>query len=91
MKFLLIIFIGLLIALGCIFTDVNEDDMTFDLIYAKNTARLVSQERKAWHFENKMIEDDMGWIWETNKDIDCDEIILITVDGNRVVSWRKLN
>ena len=88
---ILIFIAGLLLGLSVIFMDMKEDKISFNLVYTKDTpavvARLGVEERKAWHYEENLIEDDEGWIWEINKDLGVNEIITISVEGNRVVDY----
>lgn len=93
MKNKILIFIaGLLLGLSVIFMDIKEDKISFNLVYTKDAsaivARLGVEERKAWRYEENLIEDDKGWIWESNLNLESNEIIYITVEGDRVIDYR---
>ena len=89
---ILIFIAGLLLGLSVIFIDIKEDEINFDLIYVRDsvavTARLGKEERKAWSYQDNLIIDDRGWIWESNLNLESNEIITIVVDGDRVVDYR---
>lgn len=89
---ILIFIAGLLLGLSVIFIDIKEE-INFDLIYVRDsvavTARLGKEERKAWSYQDNLIIDDRGWIWESNLNLKPEEIITIVVDGDKVIDYRK--
>ena len=92
MKNKILIFIaGLLLGFSVIFIDIKEDEINFDLIYVRGsvavTARLGKEERKAWSYQDNLIIDDRGWIWESNLNLEPEEIITIVVDRDRVIDF----
>ena len=90
---ILIFIAGLLLGLSVIFIDIKEDKVNFDLIYVRDsvavTARLGKEERKAWSYQDNLIIDDRGWIWESNLNLKPEEIIYITVEEDRVIDYEK--
>ena len=88
---ILIFIVGLLLGFSVIFMDMKEDKVNFDLIYVRNsiavTARLGKEERKAWSYQDNLIIDDRGWIWESNLNLKPEEVITIIVDGNKVIDF----
>lgn len=89
---ILIFIAGLLLGLSIIFIDIKEE-VNFDLIYVRDSvavvARLGREERKAWSYQDNLIIDDRGWIWESNLNLKPEEVITIIVDGDEVVDYRK--
>ena len=94
MKNKILIFIaGLLLGLSVIFIDIKKDEVNFDLIYVRDSvavaARLGKEERKAWSYQDDLIFDVRGWIWESNLNLKPEEIITIVVDGDKVIDYRE--
>ena len=71
---------------------INEK-LDFNLVYTRDITPILArngvEERQAWHYDSGLIEDDRGWIWEINKDLAVDEIIIIYVDGDKVVDYSQ--
>lgn len=89
---ILIIIAIIYVTIMVIINDIRLDnDVNFDLIYVRDSvavvARLGKEERKAWSYQDNLIIDDRGWIWESNLKLKPEEIITIVVDGNKVIDF----